>query len=396
MIHGESGNYRGYYKYRPLTSDHRITLLAECTQIDFNGKVVLDIGSNEGSFTLAVAERFQPKLIVGIEPDNRLTESALASLNRSIHRSKNASETENSKKEGISSVKTTKPICNFKPRSVSQASRRTTSTTTSDSAKIDIICNGSKAASSLFPNNVQFHCKGYEDMKSTGAYDIVLCLSVSKWIHLNEGDEGLNRFFRQLLRLCKPGGLVVLEYQPWKSYINNSSASPHIQQVFPTLQLRPEDFEKILTHSVGFTMEARLGPSLPEAKGFNRPILVLRRPLSPLSSSSSSSSSSSASSSIKYDKEVNSIINNADITENSLESRKTSKKRKKRDSNGHDKDHDSGNSNSNNNDAIVGGTNGVTPTAMHELVENRDSSIEQAPQMVGKKKKKKNSGKGAK
>ena len=42
--------------------------------------------------------------------------------------------------------------------------------------------------------------------------------SLSKWIHLNEGDEGLKFFFRRVFEVLKPGGTFVLEPQPWESY----------------------------------------------------------------------------------------------------------------------------------------------------------------------------------
>ena len=43
-------------------------------------------------------------------------------------------------------------------------------------------------------------------------------LSVSKWIHLNNGDEGLLAFFRRVFSVLRPGGSFILEPQEWESY----------------------------------------------------------------------------------------------------------------------------------------------------------------------------------
>ena len=48
--------------------------------------------------------------------------------------------------------------------------------------------------------------------------DAIVCLSVTKWVHMNWGDAGVKALFRKVNQLLLPGGMFILEPQPWSSY----------------------------------------------------------------------------------------------------------------------------------------------------------------------------------
>lgn len=67
--------------------------------------------------------------------------------------------------------------------------------------------------------NVWFTCEDFAASQHTPqSLDTIMCLSVTKWVHLNQGDEGLKRLFGKVKEALVPGGWFILEPQPWRSY----------------------------------------------------------------------------------------------------------------------------------------------------------------------------------
>lgn len=81
------------------------------------------------------------------------------------------------------------------------------------------------------PDRVTFECldflsedcddtlKRYLDKFHKSRFDVVFCFSITMWIHLNHGDDGLEKFLRTA---CDHAEIIVIEAQPWKCYRNAS------------------------------------------------------------------------------------------------------------------------------------------------------------------------------
>ncbi|KAK9403752.1 7SK snRNA methylphosphate capping enzyme [Crotalus adamanteus] len=127
----------------------------------------------------------------------------------------------------------------------------------------------------VFPNNVVFVKGNYvldqdellEAQKPE--YDVILCLSVTKWVQLNWGDEGLKRLFKRIYRHLRPGGVLVLEPQAWSSYKKRKNLTETISRHYHRIKLKPDQFPSYLTSSeVGFSSYELVAMPRNTSKGF--------------------------------------------------------------------------------------------------------------------------------
>ncbi|XP_074597026.1 7SK snRNA methylphosphate capping enzyme-like [Brevipalpus obovatus] len=135
-----------------------------------------------------------------------------------------------------------------------------------------------------FPKNVQFIVKNYvlssdDQLKEEKPiYDCILCLSVTKWIHLNFGDRGLKRAFKRMYAQLKPGGKLILEAQPWVSYKKKKYLTESLYNNYWAIKFKPEHFnEFLLSREVGFNTLELIDTPMHETKGFRRPIFLFRK-----------------------------------------------------------------------------------------------------------------------
>ncbi|KAF9662559.1 hypothetical protein SADUNF_Sadunf18G0066800 [Salix dunnii] len=287
------GNYRNYYGYRinEVDGDPRLKVFDRDW---FQGKDCLDIGCNSGILTIQIARKFHCKSILGIDIDsgNIYIQIEIAKLLDFLYiyiyiyiythtpdrvsdaywHLRKFARTENVEKNSAKVARLEiKNEVNGAEHSAS-ASSVETKEDSSVSSKGDLF----DVVSFRQENFAQSHCP------SGKQYDTILwsslLLSVTKWIHLNWGDDGLITLFSKIWRLLHPGGILVLEPQPWQSYEKNRRVSEITAMNYRTIMFRPESFREILLDKIGFRRVEDITAGLSGSKaGFDRPIFVYHK-----------------------------------------------------------------------------------------------------------------------
>ncbi|XP_066326723.1 probable RNA methyltransferase At5g51130 [Miscanthus floridulus] len=248
------GNYKNYYGYRIDRNVGEDPRLEAFKKQWFENKDCLDIGCNQGLVTIGLAMKFNCRSILGVDIDSGLIETAKWNLRRIMRQDKVA--TKNVKAQELSG-------------SPSQSSPGEVASELS---------NGNRHQD-LF-KIVSFRRENFvESMDGCSEqYDTILCLSVTKWIHLNWGDDGLVTLFVKIWRLLRPGGVFIMEPQPWSSYKNNRLVSEVAKENFNTICIYPETFREILLDKIGFrSVELIADRLVGTVSGFNRPIEVYHK-----------------------------------------------------------------------------------------------------------------------
>jgi 2-polyprenyl-3-methyl-5-hydroxy-6-metoxy-1,4-benzoquinol methylase len=258
------GNYNRYYGYRN-GANQPDTRLAHFKRDWFERADVLDIGCNVGHLTLTIARDLKPNRIVGVDIDAQLIRSARGNIRNYVTKSNvkrdsiglSVSEendpitlalpSKSIDSEGTGSASPERCVLTDSPRinviedtsntetNVSSAAILNCSDSKSSGASSSATLDSSPVASATpFPQNVRFFAGNYVLMndqlldQQSAEYDTILCMSVSKWVHLNWGDDGLKRLFKRVFRQLRPGGRFILEPQPWSSYCRKKSLTVRI------------------------------------------------------------------------------------------------------------------------------------------------------------------------
>ncbi|XP_034020713.1 7SK snRNA methylphosphate capping enzyme isoform X2 [Thalassophryne amazonica] len=245
----QHGNHSLYYGYHGCygdklegrvgaEDDSRLGLLEA---VWFREKRVLDIGCGAGHLTLAVARHFCPAHILGVEWDEHLVHAANQNIRHFMSHDLVVTERR-------AELQSSASLLSF-PLSF-RVSRGPLSAP-------PLLSLSAPPTNSRFPNNVTFIQGSYvseeEAWPGQGQYDVIICLGITKWMHLQSGDMGVVRLFRRVFDSLMAGGIFILQPQPWSSYSRSKRASETTYRNYRSLRLRPEQFTCYLTETVGFT-----------------------------------------------------------------------------------------------------------------------------------------------
>lgn len=328
------GNYNYHFGFNNLdeSMDVRLVIFKRNASL-FKDKDILDIGCNAGQIAIFIAKHFQSKSMVGIDIDPILISKARRNLSMYVRipktptadggggtaegsvTSNKASTSEKRRgskshnhhhhyhhhkrgnhqdKEKIDFFPISFPICYGSIPKVQQRTSDTTTTTTTPPpssttpTSSTISEHGPEPAASdqssttpVFPESVYFRTMNYvpndesQLANDTQMYDLILCLSTTKWIHLNFGDVGLKLAFKRMFNQLRPGGKLILEAQNWASYKKRKKLTETTLNNYRNIEFFPNKFhEYLLGPEIGFSHSWLLGIPRHLNKGFRRPIQV--------------------------------------------------------------------------------------------------------------------------
>uniref|UniRef100_UPI003AB07CCE 7SK snRNA methylphosphate capping enzyme-like n=1 Tax=Centroberyx gerrardi TaxID=166262 RepID=UPI003AB07CCE len=306
------GNHSRYYGYHGFYGDGwegrvgagedpRLRLLKADW---FRDKEVLDIGCGAGHMTLALARRFGPAHILGVDRDERLVHAAKQNIRHFLSHDLVVEERRRRRRrrrrggrgeEGQGERETTEEKKKKEEREQIQEKKKTEEQEEEKMEKVLSLLSfplsfrvsrGPLSAPPLlpasrgFPNNITFILGDYvseqEAWPGRGQYDVITCLGVTKWVQLQSGDGGVARLFRRAYQSLSQGGIFILEPQPWSSYSHSKRATETTYRNYRNLRLRPEKFTSYLTDKIGFTSYRLLTHT-----GIQRPIYLFHKGSAP-------------------------------------------------------------------------------------------------------------------
>ncbi|KAH8651244.1 Bicoid-interacting protein 3-domain-containing protein [Xylariales sp. PMI_506] len=105
-----------------------------------------------------------------------------------------------------------------------------------------------------------------------GKFDVVLLLSVTKWVHLNSGDAGMLALFAHIYDILNDGGHLVVEPQPMSNYVRAVKKNKQLRDIYKTIKIQPPFADELRAQGFERVLEVER-----DEEGFARPVHVWRK-----------------------------------------------------------------------------------------------------------------------
>ncbi|KAF9132505.1 hypothetical protein BGW39_011940 [Mortierella sp. 14UC] len=254
----------------------------------FRGKRVLDIGCNSALLTVFIALHYKPQKIQGVDIDASLIGKAQKFVLKTFSQLSTDAYTQTKSGPSTASASPTNtqdvlsnknddiPYEEYFPKAMQKIHGTLP------------VPKRTERTEHLFPHNIELRVADWvtepEDANDTQQehnqleqWDVIIGFSLTKWVHLHHGDDGLKRFFHKVYRNLALGGVFLVEPQDFSTYAKRSKITPEMKKTYGGLKFRPEEFRDYLVNEVGFRESQHLGQSDGHAKNFNRDIFLFRK-----------------------------------------------------------------------------------------------------------------------
>jgi len=282
------GNYNRYYGYRNQNQNQDLRLTAFKKEW-FEGKTVLDIGCNVGYVTCSIARDFKPLKIVGVDIDQQLINAAKRNVRHYLN-SKPDSDSGNhhgplTNKDDVNHKANENKSNMSNENVVNKVDSDKLKQKEDDNLKVDLNDEQLSVKDDTTNQlNIQFIAANYvlpnDQLLSTqqAEYDCILCLSLTKWVHLNFGDQALKRMFKRIYLQLNNNGMLILEPQPIWSYKRKKALTETTLKNYNSIKFKPDQFKDyLLSSEVGFKSCETIDPPNHTSKGFQRPIYIFHK-----------------------------------------------------------------------------------------------------------------------
>ncbi|CRG96507.1 bicoid-interacting protein BIN3, putative [Plasmodium gallinaceum] len=224
-----------------IIDDYRLTQIDNLIKDIFKDKIILDIGCNSGITTFLLSLKYKCKIVNGIDIDFSLINKNICLLklfiefiliynnqkhilqfflnNKNLHKIEKDIFLdlyflyEDLKQERC------KDKCEIKNLNIEINENRNKDKNRTFNESYSLIDDSNSLLENThkytFPLNIYFLCSNIFDKrfnKIENKYDIIICFSVLKWIHLNYGDNHIIIFFDLIHKMLKKDGYFILEY----------------------------------------------------------------------------------------------------------------------------------------------------------------------------------------